>query len=77
MRDEAFGRALGRVVAHELYHVLARTLRHGVVGVAKACYSPVELTAVRFQFEPREVELLRESRARVAKETAAMSASSR
>src|SRR5579871_4998498 len=28
-REEAFGRAVGRVLAHELYHILANTPRHG------------------------------------------------
>ena len=28
-RDRAFGRELGRVLADELYHVFAKTIRHG------------------------------------------------
>ncbi len=27
-RDEAFGRAMGRVAAHELYHIFGRTTKH-------------------------------------------------
>jgi hypothetical protein len=38
-RQNAFGLALGRVVAHELYHVLARTTSHAEEGLAKATQS--------------------------------------
>jgi hypothetical protein len=43
-RDEMLGRALGRVFAHELYHVLARTTHHSSGSVAHSTYSVVELT---------------------------------
>lgn len=42
-KDSAFGRALGRVLAHELYHALLRTTHHGRVGFAKAVQTPREL----------------------------------
>jgi hypothetical protein len=35
-RQEALGVAMGRIVAHELYHVLARTTLHAEKGLAKA-----------------------------------------
>jgi hypothetical protein len=35
-RQEALGLAMGRVVAHELYHVLAQTTSHAQHGLAKA-----------------------------------------
>jgi len=41
--DQLVGRALGRVVAHELVHMLTRSNRHGVEGVAKASLSGREL----------------------------------
>jgi hypothetical protein len=34
-RQRALGLALGRVVAHELYHVLAKTTAHAEHGLAK------------------------------------------
>src|SRR5580704_17894874 len=37
--DQLVGRALGRVVAHELVHMLTRSNRHGTEGVAKASIS--------------------------------------
>ncbi len=33
--QQALGRALGRVVAHELYHILAQTASHATEGLAK------------------------------------------
>ena len=41
--DQLVGRALGRVVAHELVHMLTRSNRHGSEGVAKASLSGKEL----------------------------------
>jgi hypothetical protein len=41
--DQLVGRALGRVVAHELVHMLTRSNRHGTEGVAKASFSGKEL----------------------------------
>jgi len=38
-RQKAFGLAMGRVVAHELYHMLARTTSHAEDGLAKATQS--------------------------------------
>jgi hypothetical protein len=58
-REEAFGRAVGRVLAHELYHVLARTAHHGTWGVAKAAYTAEELLSRTFRFEAKESHVLR------------------
>jgi len=60
-REEMFGRALARVVAHELYHIFANTQHHGSDGVAKAAYTVQELLSDEFEFEPRESEALRSS----------------
>src|SRR4051812_42563641 len=46
--DAAFGRALGRVVAHELYHILARTEEHTRSGVTKALQTPFDLVRDNF-----------------------------
>ncbi|MBZ5727667.1 MAG: hypothetical protein LAP87_22045 [Acidobacteriia bacterium] len=58
-RVAAFGRAVGRVVAHELYHIFANTQHHGADGVAKAAYTAQELVADDFQFEEKEMLALR------------------
>jgi hypothetical protein len=42
-RQRAFGIALGRVVAHELYHILASTTGHAARGLAKATESLEDL----------------------------------
>lgn len=43
-RDEVLGRALGRVFAHELYHVVARTTQHSHGSVDQSSYTVAELT---------------------------------
>jgi mono/diheme cytochrome c family protein len=60
-REQAFGRAVGRVLAHELFHIFAGTTHHGADGVAKPVFSERELLAERFQFESNEFRLLRVS----------------
>jgi hypothetical protein len=42
-RETVFGRAAGRVLAHELHHVLANTRQHGEAGVAKSGFTIREL----------------------------------
>lgn len=62
-REMAFGRALGRILAHELYHIFAGTQRHASSGVAKEAYSVSDLMGDDFQLEQKEFELLHNSRA--------------
>ena len=50
-REGAYGRAIGRVLAHELYHIFANTREHGTSGVAKPAYSVRELLSSVFTFE--------------------------
>ena len=69
-REESYGRALGRVVAHELYHIFANTARHGSCGVGKSAYTVQELLSDDFQFEERESTALRTSKAHSALENA-------
>jgi hypothetical protein len=61
-RPALYGRALGRVLAHELYHIFANTRRHGSWGVAKECYSVQDLMNDEFQFQDKESRLLRTTR---------------
>ena len=65
-RAAVFGRALGRVLAHELYHIFANTTRHGSDGVARQFYSVHDLLTSDFQFEARESQALLHSRAHAA-----------
>jgi hypothetical protein len=61
-RDAALGRALARVLSHELYHILARTTHHDSCGVGKATYSAAELLAPEFRFERDEAKAMRSNR---------------
>jgi hypothetical protein len=68
-RDAVFGRAVGRVLAHELYHIFANTRAHGSEGVAKRSYTVRELISPAFHFEEHESDALREGTARARMET--------
>lgn len=50
-RDFLFGRAMARVLAHELYHVLANTREHATSGVGKPQFTASDLLGERFDFE--------------------------
>jgi hypothetical protein len=63
-REEKYGRALGRVLAHELYHIFANTMRHGSMGVAKESYCVQDLLAVDFEFHGKESRMLQTGRPR-------------
>ena len=63
-RDELYGRALGRIVAHEMYHIFAATEKHSTDGVARAYFSRRNLVQPVFGFLPKESAELREFRVR-------------
>jgi hypothetical protein len=48
------GKAMGRVLAHELYHVVADTSQHGQEGVAQAALTPRQLTSGSLEFQESE-----------------------
>jgi len=58
-RELAYGRAVGRVLAHELYHVFTNTTRHAAWGVAKAFYTSKDLVSDMFQFQEKDTTALR------------------
>jgi hypothetical protein len=70
-RSAAYGRALGRVLAHELYHVFTRSTKHGSSGIAKAAYTVKELLSDRFDFAPKQCDVLRAHQLRLLSEAAA------
>jgi len=70
-RESVYGRALARVLAHELYHFLANTKGHAGGGLAKAAYSAEELVARSFRFGKKEYECLRSHRANMVAQAAA------
>jgi hypothetical protein len=60
-RQRAFGIALGRVVAHELYHIFASTTGHAVRGLAKASESLEDLvTANTMGFRAEDSSAIRQ-----------------
>jgi hypothetical protein len=48
MRNACLGRALARVIAHEIYHIVAQTIDHQESGIAKAALSLKDLTSLQF-----------------------------
>jgi hypothetical protein len=58
-REAALGRAMGRVLAHELYHIFGATRKHATRGVASAYHSRDELLAPEFNFREEESDMFR------------------
>src|SRR5262249_45440454 len=59
--DSLLGRALGRVIAHELYHVLSGSKKHGQQGVAKASHNQQDLDQDRFELSQADIRLLEDN----------------
>lgn len=58
-RDHRMGRALARVLAHEIYHVVAETRQHSRSGIAKAELSKRDLTCEQMTFEQADLDRMR------------------
>ncbi len=59
--DLLFGRALGRVLAHELYHIVANTGKHGTRGsVVQTSLSGAQLISDRLSLHDADVDRLRD-----------------
>jgi hypothetical protein len=56
IEQAVLGRALARLVAHELYHIVAQTTEHQDKGVAKASFSLRDLTAPQFDLDTASVQ---------------------
>jgi hypothetical protein len=61
----ALGKAMGRVLSHEIYHILTASTSQGHSGVARARHSRNELTAASFAFGKAETDWLRDWSARL------------
>jgi len=59
IRDLRMGRALGRIAAHELYHIFAHTMDHGSEGLTKAAITRDELTMEECRFRPQDLHAMR------------------
>ena len=60
-RDYLYGRAMGRLVAHELFHVLVGTRDHEGSGIAKRSFSANDVLAEHFEFELTALDKFRDS----------------
>jgi hypothetical protein len=60
--DYLMGRALGRVVAHELVHILTRSGSHARAGVAQPAFSGRELIGAPLRLTRGELDKLRQIR---------------
>jgi hypothetical protein len=58
--DLLLGRALGRVLAHEVVHILTKSGQHGTSGVAKTALSGSQLIAPELRLEPDDLERISE-----------------
>jgi hypothetical protein len=58
-RNAALGRAMARVSAHEIYHMLTGSETHAATGIARPAHSRAELTAQTFSFAKPETDWLR------------------
>ena len=58
-RDSILGRALGRVLAHELFHMLAKSQHHAEEGVTKSALSPAQLISDKLSMSPADLKKLR------------------
>jgi hypothetical protein len=62
-RDYFYGRAMARLAAHELYHVMIGTRAHSHEGVTKASFSVNDLLNERFDFDRAALARLRQKAA--------------
>jgi hypothetical protein len=60
-RQHLYGRAMGRLVAHELFHVLVGTRDHDGAGIAKRSFSAKDVLAEHFVFELTALDKFRDS----------------
>jgi hypothetical protein len=66
----AFGRALARVMAHELYHIVSHTAEHQERGVAKAVFSVNDLKNPNFEFDIWSLDRMRPPSTTIASDAA-------
>ena len=60
-REKLLGRALGRVVAHELYHIILRTTDHARSGLLRPALTSAELLAPRNAIGERDEHRITDS----------------
>ena len=58
-RDEVYGKAIARLLAHEFFHVLTESGEHTSSGVSKTAFTLADLLANRLTFHQDALSLLR------------------
>ena len=58
-RPAHFARAVARVLAHEMFHMVARSKSHAHSGVSKACFGAADLIAENFAFDRASLAQMR------------------
>jgi hypothetical protein len=58
-RNACLGRAMARVSAHEIYHMLTGSQEHARRGIARAAHTRADLTAPAFNFAQPQTDWLR------------------
>ena len=53
--ETIFGRAMGRVVAHELIHMISGSANHGHEGIARSAFSTSDLTGEKLDLSPADL----------------------
>jgi hypothetical protein len=76
-RDYLYGRAMARLAAHELYHVMMGSRDHVHEGVAKPSFSVADLLDERFDFDRIALAQLRQKTAETEDSAAVERASAR
>lgn len=64
-REQVLGRAMGRILAHELYHIFTGTQKHADGGIARSYHRRQELVERKFDFQQAENEKFRDFRASI------------
>jgi hypothetical protein len=59
-REALFGRALARVLGHEMYHIIGETQGHNKHGLAKPALTAQELISDWLGFEKEDLDLIEE-----------------
>jgi hypothetical protein len=63
-QSRLLGRAIARVLAHEIYHFLSKSTTHAMTGIAKARYTCAELSSEHLEFEASQIRAVRRAMAR-------------
>ncbi len=73
-RDFLYGRAMARVAAHEIYHILVGTTDHTREGIARPAFAAADLINEHFAFEESTLAKMRPSVGRGAESAGEASA---